>query len=221
MLVYQKIGLVFGNTINFPKQELSKINYNLIARYLSYEIDEDDDTSNITQKVIKRINFFSEEFPFKLTKLEKIIQSKKIFVFGYDIYQRITFYIRPTHSTSFFQNADNSSLHNSAQNSYNYSYSENYNLEYIDYMTFIFFTIEFVLPVLKEKYNFSDQINILLDFYNLDADTELIRFLMHYLNNYYPLILGKINIVNFEFNNLKKNMSFRNDLDVLDFFRVK
>jgi hypothetical protein len=209
LLVFQKIGAVFGNTIHFPKQELFKINYNLIARYLSYETEEDDDTSIITQKIIKRINFFSEEFPFKLNKLERIITSNKIFVFGYDIYQRLTFYLKP------FNDIQNTSADDKIM------ISNNTNLEKIDYIIYIFFIIEFVLPTLKEKYNFSDQINLLIDFNDSDADTELIRFIMHYFNSYYPLMLGRVNIVNFEFNNLKKNLAFRSELDVLDFFRVR
>ena len=104
MLVYQKLGTVFGNIQNFPKQELSKINYNLFARYLAYEFDEEqEDTSLIVQKVIKRINFFSEEFPFKLKKLDKIIKSGKIFCFGYDLNARLTFYIKPFSSFSVIE----------------------------------------------------------------------------------------------------------------------
>ena len=208
MLVYQKIGTVFGNSLHFPKQELSKINYNLIARYLAYEVDEDEDTTNIIQKIIKRLNFFSEEFPFKLKKIDKIIQNNKIFVFGYDLYNRITFYIKPFSSFSNNNTNTTNMIGNDKE------------MEHIDYITYMFFIIECVLPTLREKCNFSDQINIVIDFSDADADTELIRFIMTYFNNYYPLLLGKIHIFNFEFNNLKKNFSFRNELDVLDFFRV-
>jgi hypothetical protein len=195
LLVFQKISSVYGNSFNFPKQELAKVDYNLIARYLAYEIDEEDDSGNITKKLIKRINFFSEEFPFKLKKLEKIISSKKIFAFGYDIYNRVTFYVKPYLNGLF-------------------------SLEKLDYIVYMFFIVEHLLPTLKEKYNFSDQINIVLDFDNNDADTELIRFIMYYINCYYPLILGKLHIINFQFETLKRNLSFKNELGDLDFFRV-
>lgn len=205
LLVFQRISNVFGHSLNFPKQELSKIDFNLISRYLAYEVEEEDDSGNITKKIIKRINFFSEEFPFKLGKLEKTIRSKKIFAFAYDIYRRVTFYIRP----NYIQNNKQNMTGNKSSTS----------LEKIDYIIYMFFIIEHLIPILKEKYNFSDQINIVLDFDNKDADTELIRFLMYYLNNYYPLILGKLHILNFNFENLKRNISFINELGDLDAFR--
>lgn len=167
----------------------------MISRYLAYEIDDEDDSGNITKKIIKRINFFSEEFPFKISKIEKIITSRKIYAFGYDIYKRITFYIKP-YLNGYFS------------------------LEKIDYIIYIFFIIENLIPTLKEKYSFSDQINIVIDFENNDADTELIRFLMYYFNCYYPMILGKFHVINFQLETLKKNLSFKNELVDLDFFRV-
>lgn len=94
-------------------------------------------------------------------------------------------------------------------------------LENIDYIIYVFFVMECVLPTLKEKHGFSDQVNIMIDFSDQDADTELIRFIMTFFNNYHPLLLGKLHVLNFEFNNLKKNFSFRTELDKLDFFRVK
>jgi hypothetical protein len=39
---------------------------------------------NISDKIIKRTNFLSEEFPFKLYHIINIIQSKCCFVYGYD-----------------------------------------------------------------------------------------------------------------------------------------
>jgi len=77
-----------------------------------------------------------------------------------------------------------------------------------------------VLPFLKEKYNFSEQINIIIDFFDKDADTELIRFILIYLNNYYPLILGRMHVLKFEINHLKKNISFRKELETLNLFKV-
>jgi hypothetical protein len=87
-------------------------------------------------------------------------------------------------------------------------------------MVYIFFIAENVLPMLREKYNFSEQINIIIDFDEKDADTELIRFILIYLNNYYPLLLAKMHVVKFEINNLKKNISFRKELETLNLFRV-
>ena len=40
------------------------------------------------------------------------------------------------------------------------------------------------------------------------------------MNNYYPLVIGKMHIVNYELNNLKKNLPFRMDLVNIDKFRV-
>jgi len=88
-------------------------------------------------------------------------------------------------------------------------------------MVYIFFIAENVLPMLREKYNFSEQINIIIDFDEKDADTELIRFILFYLNNFYPLLLAKMHVVKFEINNLKKNISFRKELETLNLFRVK
>ena len=208
-MVYQKIGSIYGNTMHFPRQELSKIDYNLIARYLAYQTDEDE--SAITQKIIKRINFFSEEFPFKLKRLEKIFSSKKVFAFGYDSNYRITFYIKPY----LYYDEKYESIFNGKK-----YYLNDLQLENIDYITYMFFVIENILPSLKEKYNFSDQINIVIDFDGYNADTELIRFILHFFNSYYPLILGRIHIIQFEIDSLKRNLAFRNDLDILDFFRV-
>jgi hypothetical protein len=209
--VFQKIGKVYGNTLHLPKQELSKIDYNLISRYLAYESENlelelpddsmaDNSVANITQKIIKRVNFFSEEFPSKLKKLDKIIKSKKIFVFGYDIYYRLTFYLKPYKDRKMNQ--------------------QHVQVDYMDYIVYMFFVIEIILPILREKYNFSDQVNLVIDFDDYDLDTEMIRFLFHYINSYYPLILGKVNIVRFDFSNLKKNLSFRKDLSTLDLFNV-
>jgi hypothetical protein len=186
----------------------------LISKYLAYEVDDEDDSTNISQKIIKRINFYSGEFPFKLNRLEKIIASRKIFSFGYDIYYRITIYIRPFFADKILT-VNNSKAHKTIN-----GIMDDNQFEKIDYIIYIFFIIEHLIPLLKEKYNFSEQINITLDFDDKDADTELIRFIMYYLNSYYPLIVGKMNIVRFEINNLKKNFAFRDELDTLNLFRV-
>ncbi len=185
---------VFGNSLNFPKQELAKIDFSLISRYLAYEIYSDTenqqiDTDNIGKKIIQRINFFSEEFPFKIIKLEKIIQSKKIFVFGYDTHSRITFYIKPNH---YFKN--------------------DITLEKIDYVIYIFFIIEHVLPILKEKYNFMDEINMVIDFNNGEGETDLTSFIMHFLNSYYPMILGKLHVIEFNIKAVRNNKLFVQDM---------
>jgi len=121
----------------------------------------------------------------------------KLLAFGYDIYNRITFYIKANHE-----------------------FKNNIKLEKIDFIIYIFFIVEHVLPILKDKYNFSDQINIVIDFNKGEADAELISFIMYYLNNYYPLILGKFHVVDFDFEKLRKNISFRNELSDIDYFRV-
>ena len=63
-MIYNKIGTIYGNSLSLPKQELAKINYNLISRYLAYEdIDdeeEDLDPKNIIQKW-KRIKIAVEK----------------------------------------------------------------------------------------------------------------------------------------------------------------
>lgn len=43
---------MFLNSYNYPKQELSKINYNLIARYM---ILNEEDENKAAQKILKRI----------------------------------------------------------------------------------------------------------------------------------------------------------------------
>jgi hypothetical protein len=217
-MIYNKIGTIYGNSLTLPKQELAKVNYNLISRYLAYEDTEDEeedlDPKNIIQKIIKRMNFLSDEFPYKLKKIEHICRSKKIFVFAHDIYNRITFYIRPYYKGKECYVKNIKGFYDDINDFYNYS------LENIDYVIYIFFVLECFLPSLREKLNFSDQINIVLDFDNLDADSEFIRFLLYHMNNYFPLVIGKMHIVNYELNNLKKNLPFRMDLANIDKFRV-
>lgn len=204
--------------MSLPKQELAKVNYNLISRYLAYEDveeeDEDIDPKNIIQKIIKRINFLSDEFPYKLKRIEYIVRSKKIYVFGHDIYNRITFYIRPYYKGKEQCIKNVKGFYDDKNELYSYT------LENIDYVIFMFFVLECFLPSIREKLNFSDQINIVLDFNYLDADSEFIRFLLYHMNNYYPLVIGKMHIINYELYNLKKNLPFRMDLINIDKFRV-
>lgn len=217
-MIYNKIGTIYGNSLSLPKQELAKINYNLISRYLAYEDIEDEeedlDPKNIIQKCIKRINFLSDEFPYKLKRIEYICRSKKIIVFGHDIYNRITFYIRPYFKGKETYVKNIKGFYDDKNEFYNY------NLENIDYVIFVFFIVECFIGPLREKLNFSDQINFVLDFDNKDADSEFIRFLLHHINTYYPLTVAKMHIVNYELNNLKKNLPFRMDLVNIDKFRV-
>jgi len=44
---------VYNSILTFPKQELAKINYNLLSRYLTF--DSASNTEAIIQKLIKRI----------------------------------------------------------------------------------------------------------------------------------------------------------------------
>ena len=88
-----------------------------------------------------------------------------------------------------------------------------------DYITYIFFIIVHVLPYLKEKFKFSDLINLTINFAGQEANTELINYIMNSFNKYFPLGLGKVNIVNFRVDSLRKNITFRNEIDNIDYFR--
>lgn len=50
--IYRKIYKENGNSYNHPKQELTKLNYNLLARYL---IVNEEDEKITAQKILKRI----------------------------------------------------------------------------------------------------------------------------------------------------------------------
>ena len=50
------------------------------------------------------------------------------------------------------------------------------------YVIYVFFIIECFVSPLREKLNFSDQINFVIDFDYRDADSEFIRFLLYHLN---------------------------------------
>ena len=39
---------------------------------LIYDYEKDDPLTSITEKIIKRTNFFTEDFPYKLKKLDKL-----------------------------------------------------------------------------------------------------------------------------------------------------
>ena len=237
MFVYQKIGNVYGSSQNYPKQELSKINFGLISKYRAYDYGNDDELSIITEKIIKRINFFSEEFPFKLKNLKKIFLSKKIYVFAYDKNLRLNFYLEPNNIENenelnefetnvelkedyfYFKKIENNNENLNNYNNLNKKYKKDIFLMNSDYITYIFFIIVHVLPYLKEKFKFSDLINLTINFSGQEANTELINYIMNSFNKYFPLGLGKVNIVNFRVDSLRKNITFRNEIDNIDYFR--
>jgi hypothetical protein len=237
MFVYQKIGNVYGSSQNYPKQELSKINFGLISKYRAYDYGNDDELSIITEKIIKRINFFSEEFPFKLKNLKKIFLSKKIYVFAYDKNLRLNFYLEPNNYDNeneinglesnvelkedyfYFNKIENNNENLSNYENLNKKYKKDIFLMNSDYITYIFFIIVHVLPYLKEKFKFSDLINLTINFAGQEANTELINYIMNSFNKYFPLGLGKVNIVNFRVDSLRKNITFRNEIDNIDYFR--
>ena len=237
MFVYQKIGNVYGSSQNYPKQELSKINFGLISKYRAYDYGNDDELSIITEKIIKRINFFSEEFPFKLKNLKKIFLSKKIYVFAYDKNLRLNFYLEPNNIENenelnefetnvelkedyfYFNKIENNNENLSNYENLNKKYKKDIFLMNSDYITYIFFIIVHVLPYLKEKFKFSDLINLTINFAGQEANTELINYIMNSFNKYFPLGLGKVNIVNFRVDSLRKNITFRNEIDNIDYFR--
>lgn len=198
--IFHRINSVYGNSFGFPRQELGKINFDLISRYLSYEEDstsDDMENVNVSNKIIKRINFFTEDFPFKLSKLPFIISSKKIFSFGYDIDKRLTIYLRPYYEEN-----------NIEINKYK---RKSKSIENMDYIVYILFLIEHIIPFLKEKYCFSDEISIIYDSNNKPVNIELIRMILYYINLFHPLVLLKIMIVNaklVEESNLKDNQNF-------------
>ena len=165
--IYQKIGAVYGENMPFPKEELSKISFGLIARYQAYESGEEEFTGKfVIDKIIRRINFFTEEFPYKLKNLDKIILSKRIYVFGYDTNLRLNIYIEPemlipsipkksSHKNKVYKDRCNPEL----KEDFFYfedkkeESSENIRITNSDYLIYIYFIIEIVLPILKERFN--------------------------------------------------------------------
>jgi hypothetical protein len=226
MSIYQKIGSVYGSIPTYPKEELSKITYSLLSKYYAYDYGNDEPSLLITEKIIKRTNFFTEDFPFKLKKLDTIILSKQIFVFGYDKNLRLNFYIEPYGNNNITNknligNTNNTELN---EDLFYFNDKNNYNIStepllYSNIITYIFFIIEHVLPLFKEKYNFSSIINITINFGGKAPDTEMISYIMTYFTNIYPLGLGKVHIVNFKMDVLIRNKSFKEEIEKIDFFR--
>jgi hypothetical protein len=152
---------------------------------------------NISDKIIKRTNFLSEEFPFKLYHIINIIQSKCCFVYGYDEELNLNFYLVP----------------------YNLGFENN--ISFIDYIIYFTFINEIILSNLKKKgFHFSDKINIIISFNGEEPNTELISFIMIYINNYFPLMVNNMHIVNYNITLLKKNITFQESLDKIDYFRL-
>lgn len=188
--VMHKINSVYNNSFCFPKFELEKVTYDLITRYLAYEAcseaEPDEEEGNfVVTRVIKRLNYFTDEFPFKLKNLEKIVKSEKVIAFGYDNCYRVTFYIRPYFNVpSVYSGGVDDSL-------------SKWQFQKLDYILFIFFVIEFIIPSLKSNYGFSQEFNIFVDFNNKVIDLELINILLHYCGLMYPLLLNKLYITNY------------------------
>lgn len=208
MEIYQKINIVYNDTEsrNKIRNELNKITFNLISKYIfivykSNNINDSnqdsendiDDISIISDYIIKRINFFIEEFPFTLYKLISIIRSKKIYVFAYDKSYHINFYIS-THKSS--------------------------TITHFDYITYIFFINECILPLLISKLHFNQSINLIINFNHDEIDTELICFLLSYLDRMYPMIINLIHIVNYDIESLKRNKVFIEDIEYYDSLKV-
>ena len=197
MAIYHRIGSVYGVTQNYPLNELKKITFPLIGKYLSYNFEMENELINISDKIIKRTNFLSEEFPFKLYHIINIIQSKCCFVYGYDEELNLNFYLVP------------------------YNLGIENNISFIDYIIYFTFINEIILPNLKKKgFHFSDKINIIISFNGEEPNTELISFIMIYINNYFPLMVNKMHIVNYNITLLKKNITFQESLDKIDYFRL-
>lgn len=233
--IFHKIGAIYGENNPFPKEELSKVTFSLIAKYKAYESQVDEEFSGkfVVDKIIRRINFFTEEFPYKLKNLDKIILSKKIFCFGFDRNMRLNIFMEPEVQSTFtkFSSQNPNSLYkeranNELKEEFFYFEKENngiiketFKINHSDYLTYIYFIVEIVLPILKDRYNFSMIINLFINFNGNEADTEFISYLMNDLNKYYPFGLGKVHIVNFQVEKLIPNKSFRKEVGEFDIFR--
>ena len=195
MTIYHRIGKIYGIAQNYPDSILKKIDFPLIAKYLSYNYESEDEILEIVDKIIKRTNFLVEEFPFKIYNIIKIINTNSCYVYGFDYELNLNIFIEP------------------------YQKGINNNISFIDYIYYIVFIIENILPSLQKKYFFNNKINILINFNSEEPNTELITFLMMKLNNIYPLILNKMHIINYDINLLKKNKSFQESLYKIDLFQ--
>lgn len=197
MSIYHRIGLVYGNTLSYPKEELAKIKFPLLAKYIAYSYEPEEEVNFISDKLIKRLNFLTEELPLKFNQIINIIKNQCGYVYGYDTQLNLNFYIE--HFKVGYMNS----------------------VSFIDYIIYIMFIVEIVYPSLqKENKKFNDRINIILNFNGEEPDTELITALLNYLDIFSPLIINKMHIVNYNVKKLKGNLTFRKNLEKIDFFGV-
>ena len=192
---YHRISSIYGTSINYPKTELAKINFPLIAKYIACNFDNEDIT-NISHFIIKRINFLSEEFPFKLEHMINTLKQKCCYVYGYDNQLNLNFFMSPF-------NIQNKEF-----------------ISYIDYVIYITFIIEIVYPMLiNNQFKLNDKFNIIINFGMKEPDTELISYLMNFLYKIYPLFLNKMHIVNYNKNLLERNLTFQENFNKIDVFK--
>ena len=196
MSVYHRIGTLYGVNQNYPKEELSKITFPLIAKYLAYNSFNRE--TSIKNKIIKRINFFCEEFPYKLYKIMNLIQTKCCYVYGYDIELNLNIYIEPKNLGNYIKY-----------------------ISFMDYIIYISFIVEIILPALKDngKY-FNNKINILINFNGEEANSEMITFIMTYMDNLFPLTLNKMHIINYSIKKLKQDITFQESLEKINYFQM-
>lgn len=199
MTIYHRIGSIYGSSISYNRNELSKITFSLISKYLAVQNPlQDGLMSTITDNIIKRINYFTDEFPFRLKSIMNLIQEKCIFAFKYDKIRNMNIYIEP------------------------FVLGYNKPFTYMDYVVYIIFLIENVIPSLKLRCYFNERINIIINFNQDEVNTEMISYILHWINMFYPLVINKFFIVNFDEETLFKNVAFKNELEDSDYFqRVK
>ena len=191
---YHRINSIYGVSINYPKTELAKINFPLIVKYITCNFDNEDIT-NISHFLIKRINFLSEEFPFKLDHMINTMKQKSCYVYGYDNQLNLNFFMSPFNI-------------------------ENNEFYYIDYTIYITFIIEIVYPMLiNNQFKLNDKFNIIINFGMKEPDTELISYLMNFLYKIYPLFLNNMHIVNYNKILFKRNLTFQENLSKIDVFK--
>ena len=89
----------------------------------------------------------------------------------------------------------------------------------VDYFIYISFVMEILIKTLREKgYRFTDKFNVFINFESNAPDTELITFLISYLNSFYPFGLNKMHVIKYDAGYLKKKYSFNKKIKELDPF---
>ena len=188
--LYNRIKSIYGYSDNYPKAELSEISYPLIAQYLSQSSKNEDELINteVSNKIIKRINYLSEEFPFKLFDIIDLIIKKCCFLYGYDLEMNLNIYI-------------NQEILNKNKINFN------------RILVFIIFVERHILSVLiNNRFYFDNKINVILNCDKKEPNTDLLTCLIIYLNNYYPFILKALHIINYDLEKVKKNFSFKENI---------